>query len=215
MMESGMVARILYPPSSASAVTLSMVMTDNVGSFSKPTCRKNVDSVSGTYATAKHFAANSQEKNRFGCDAVASERALREIYLRGFEIAVKEGGVKAIMTSYNPINGIQSASNYDLTTLILRGEWGYDGFVMTDWDAHMNEIGGKGTPRDRARMIRAQNDIYMKVPDSEKANSEDNVLSALDDGTITRAELVRCAENLLRYIMNTPNFTRMEKQHET
>ncbi len=172
-------------------------------------------SVSGTYATAKHFAANSQEKNRFGCDAVASERALREIYLRGFEIAVKEGGVKAIMTSYNPINGIQSASNYDLTTLILRGEWGYDGFVMTDWDAHMNEIGGKGTPRDRARMIRAQNDIYMKVPDSEKANSEDNVLSALDDGTITRAELVRCAENLLRYIMNTPNFTRMEKQHET
>ncbi len=79
-------------------------------------------SASGTYGTLKHFAANSQEANRFGCDAVMSERAAREIYLRGFEIAVTEGGAKAIMTSYNPINGIQSASNYDLTTTILRGE---------------------------------------------------------------------------------------------
>ncbi len=162
----------------------------------------------GVYATLKHFAANSQEKNRFGCDSVMSERAAREIYLRGFEIAVREGGAKAIMTSYNPINGVQSASNYDLTTTVLRGEWGYDGFVMTDWDAHMNEIGGIGNRLDRARMVRAQNDIYMKVSDTKAANGEDNILSALKDGIITRAELCRCAENLLRYIMNTPNFKR-------
>ncbi len=165
-------------------------------------------SVSGTYATVKHFAANSQEHNRFGCDAVVSERALREIYLRGFEIAVKEGGVKAIMTSYNPINGVQSASNYDLTTTILRGEWGYDGFVMTDWGAHMNLIGGKGNPLDRARLVRAQNDIYMVVGDIDKAHKEDSIMSALEEGIITRAELARCAENLLRYIISTPNFDR-------
>ncbi len=164
--------------------------------------------VSGCYATAKHFAANSQEKNRFGCDAVISERALRELYLRGFRIAVEEGGIKAIMTSYNPINGVQSASNYDLTTTVLRDEWGYDGFVMTDWDAHMNCIGGKGNPLDRARMVRAQNDIYMIVRDIDKAHTDDNIMSALADGTLTRAELVRCAENLLKYIMNTPNFDR-------
>lgn len=165
-------------------------------------------SASGTYGTLKHFAANSQETNRFGCDAVMSERAAREIYLRGFEIAVAEGGAKAIMTSYNPINGIQSASNYDLTTTILRGEWGYDGFVMTDWGAHMNEVGGNGNPHDRARMVRAQNDIYMIVGDTKAENGKDNVLSAVEDGVLTRGELCRCAENLLRYIINTPNFER-------
>ncbi len=170
-------------------------------------------SVSGCFATAKHFAANSQEQNRFGCDATVSERALREIYLRGFEIAVKEGGVKAIMTSYNPINGVQSASNHDLTTTILRGEWDYDGFVMTDWNAHMNLIGGKGNPLDRARLVRAQNDIYMVVGDIDKAHKEDNIMSGLEEGIITRAELVRCAENLLRYIMSTPNFDRFCREN--
>lgn len=163
---------------------------------------------SGTFTTLKHFAANSQERNRFGCDAVVSERALREIYLKAFKIAIDEGGAKAIMTSYNPINGVQSASNYDLTTVILRDEWGYDGFVMTDWNAHMNTVGGKGNTRDKARMVRAQNDIYMVVSNSEKSNYEDNILSALDEGTITRAELVRSAHNLLKYIMSTPNFER-------
>lgn len=165
-------------------------------------------SSSGTFATLKHFAANGQEKNRFGCDAVVSERALRELYLRAFKIAVDEGNAKAIMTSYNPINGIQSASNYDLTTVILRDEWGYDGFVMTDWNAHMNSVGGRGTTDDKARMLRAQNDIYMIVPDSKKANDEDNILASIASGLLTRAELVRSANNVLRYIMNTSNFER-------
>ena len=77
----------------------------------------------------------------------------------------------------------------------------------------MNEVGGKGNPHDRARMVRAQNDIYMYVSDAKKANSEDNILSALNEGIITRAELVRCAENLLRYIMNTPNFEKFTQKN--
>ena len=78
----------------------------------------------GVYTTLKHFAANDQEKARHVVDAIASERALREIHLKGFEIAVKEGDARSIMTAYNPINGIYAASNYDLNTTILRAQWG-------------------------------------------------------------------------------------------
>ncbi len=163
---------------------------------------------SGVYATPKHFAANSQEHRRFHCDSVVSERAIREIYLRAFEMIVKEGGAKSIMTSYNPINGVQSASNYDLTTVILRGEWGYDGFVMTDWGALSNDIGGIGSNKKHSRMIRAQNDIYMICGDTVKENEIDDILASLENGTFTRAELCRSCANLLRYIMNTPNFER-------
>lgn len=93
--------------------------------------------------TIKHFACNNQETNRHGVEAVVSERALREIYLKGFEIAVKEGGAYSIMTSYNPVNGYWTASNYDLLTTILRGEWGYTGIVMTDWWAKGNFLPGE------------------------------------------------------------------------
>ena len=85
----------------------------------------------GSSATVKHFAANNQETERHNVNSVVSERALREIYLKGFEIAVKEGNANSIMTSYNPVNGHWTASNYDLNTTILRGEWGYQGIVMT------------------------------------------------------------------------------------
>ncbi|MFI3201971.1 MAG: glycoside hydrolase family 3 C-terminal domain-containing protein, partial [Eubacteriales bacterium] len=88
---------------------------------------------SGVSATLKHFACNSQEKYRHSIDSVVSERAVREIYLKGFEITVRECEVKAVMTAYNPVNSIWTASNYDLNTTILREEWGYTGFVMTDW----------------------------------------------------------------------------------
>ena len=95
----------------------------------------------GSNATLKHFACNNQEKYRTKVDAVVSERALRELYLKGFEIAVKQGGANSIMTSYNPVNGIWAASNYDLNTTILRKEWGFEGIVMTDWWANDERSG--------------------------------------------------------------------------
>ncbi len=94
-------------------------------------------------ATPKHFAANSKETNRRECDSVISERALREIYLKGFEICIKEANPRCIMTSYNPINGERASENYDMLTGILREEWGFEGLVMTDWRTysyHGNEI---------------------------------------------------------------------------
>src|SRR5690606_30565874 len=111
-------------------------------------------------------ACNNQEKYRTKVDAVVSERALRELYLRGFEMAVKDGGANSIMTAYNPINGHWSASNYDLNTTILREEWGFKGIVMTDWWASMNDAieGGPSDKRATNAMIRAQNDLYMVVP---------------------------------------------------
>ena len=99
---------------------------------------------------------------------VLSERALREIYLKPFEIAVKSGYVQAIMTSYNRVNGISTGGNYDLTTTILREDWGYDGFVMTDWWTRVDSrIDGSFEKNNLADMVKAQNDIYMVVPDAE------------------------------------------------
>ena len=89
--------------------------------------------IHGNSLTVKHFAANSQEYCRRDVNAVVSERALREIYLKSFEMCVKEGNAKTIMTSYNPINEHWTAVNYELNTVILREEWGYTGMVMTDW----------------------------------------------------------------------------------
>jgi len=166
----------------------------------------------GAFATLKHFACNNQEKHRTKVDAVVSERALREIYLKGFEIAVKQGGAKAIMTAYNPINGHWTASNYDLNTTVLRNEWGFDGIVMTDWWASMNDC-VNGGPSDRTRtscMIRAQNDLYMVVHNfgAEVNSMEDDTLAALAAGTLTRGELQRSAANICRFLMRTPAFAR-------
>ena len=87
----------------------------------------------GTFGTIKHFALNNQEEHRRTENSCASERAIREIYLKPFEIAIKEGGAKSVMTSYNGVNGHKSASNFDLNTIVLRNEWKFDGMVMTDW----------------------------------------------------------------------------------
>lgn len=168
----------------------------------------------GSNATLKHFACNNQEKHRSKVDAVVSERALREIYLKGFEIAVKQGGANSIMTSYNPINGHWAASNYDLNTTILRGEWGFHGIVMTDWWAIMNDV-VNGGPADRKNtnwMVRAQNDLYMVVMNygAEINAWEDNTLASLENGTLTRGELQRSAMNICRFLMHAPVFSRKQ-----
>ena len=95
----------------------------------------------GVTGTIKHFCGNNQETDRHDTNAVISERALREIYLKGFEIAVKEGNADSIMTTYGPVNGVWTAANYDLTTQILRNDWGFTGFAMTDWWAKINRRG--------------------------------------------------------------------------
>jgi len=160
--------------------------------------------------TIKHFACNSQEAHRNTVEAVVSERALREIYLRGFEMAVKEGNAISVMTSYNPINGYWSASNYDLTTTILRGEWGFRGIVMTDWWAMGNDEGEEGSVQNVAAMIRAQNDLFMVVSDPEQNARGDNSAEAMQKGTVTRGEYQRSAMNICRYLMGTTAFNRMQ-----
>ena len=159
---------------------------------------------SGCTTTIKHFSCNNQEFGRTSCNAVVSERALREIYLKGYEIAVKEGNATAIMTSYNRINNYYSASNYDLTTTVLRKEWGYKGFVMTDWWALCNCKDKEGNKNNTKAMVRAHNDIYMVWGNVEE--KPHNLFKGIEEGYITRGDLQYCAENLLNYILKSPTF---------
>lgn len=155
----------------------------------------------GVTGTIKHFCGNNQETGRHTIDSVISERALREIYLKGFEIAVREGGAKTVMTTYGSLNGLWTAGNYDLCTTVLRGEWGFKGFVMTDWWSDMNDRGGAPSKNNFAAMARAQNDVYMVCADSSKNLIGDNTLSSLEAGTLTRGELQRNAANICRTVM--------------
>ena len=166
----------------------------------------------GVYATIKHFAVNSQELNRLNENEILSERAAREIYLKPFEIAVKGGYVKAIMTSYNRINGIHTSGNFDLTTTLLRDDWGYDGFVMTDWGTKIDDPNnGTDTNANLATMVKAQNDIYKVKGDS--ALCVDDQQEALKNGYLTIGELQRCAKNLLQFTMQTYAFRSGKKQN--
>lgn len=155
----------------------------------------------GVDGTIKHFAANNQEKNRNYIDAIVSQRALREIYLRAFEIAVKEGKAKSIMTSYNPFNGLWTSGNYELCTGILRKEWKFDGIVMSDWWAMANWENEAPDVKNRAAMVRAQNDLFMLCDDNEV--EEDNILPSLAEGKITRGQLQRNAKNILKFILSS------------
>lgn len=159
----------------------------------------------GVAATIKHFCANNQEVSRHFADSIVSERALREIYLKGFEIAVKEGNVGSIMTSYGPVNGIWTAGSYDLCTTILRKEWGFYGIVMSDWWANSNIEGEKATKENKYPMVAAQNDIYMCVADSKGNPENDNVKEALESGDLKRSDLQRNATNILNFIMKSPS----------
>ncbi len=157
----------------------------------------------GVSGSLKHFCGNNQEYGRLVVDSVISERALREIYLKGFEIAVKKAQADVIMTTYGAVNGIWTGSNYDLVTKILRHEWGFTGITMTDWWASLNDEGEPQTKNNFAAMVRAQNDLYMVTPDSEQNLHNDNLEESLKNGTLERAELLRCAENILRFLMHS------------
>ena len=162
----------------------------------------------GTTGTVKHFACNNQEFRRTEIDSIVSERALREIYLKAFEIAVKEGGAYFVMSTYGALNGLWTAGNYDLLTTILRREWGFDGAVMTDWWAKINDEGEEAARTNTAAMVRAQNDLYMVVADSAANSAKDNLPRSLSEGTVTRAQLVRAAKNICKTILRSPVMAR-------
>ncbi len=179
-------------------------------------CEKGMGKA-GVTGTLKHFACNNQEKARHMVDSVVSERALRQIYLKGFEMGVKEGGAGAIMTTYNPMNGYQNSCNYDLNTTILRKEWGFSGMVMTDWWAKLDDVieGSKPNYEDTASMVRAQNDVYMVVNNFGAAiNDKKTVIEeAVKNGRLTLGELQRCAMNVLQFLLRSPAGSRpVEKQ---
>ncbi len=160
----------------------------------------------GVTGTIKHFCGNNRETHRHWLDSVVSERALREIYLRGFEIAVKKGGAQTIMTTYGSLNGVWTAGSYDLNTTVLREQWGFKGFTMTDWWANINRRGAAPDKRDFAVMAMAQNDVYMVCADG--ADHDDNTLESLARGELKRSELQRNACNILGFLLTTPAMKR-------
>ena len=152
---------------------------------------RGVQSRPGCGVTIKHFACNNQEDNRMGVDAHISERTLREIYLRGFEIAVKEGAPTAIMSSYNLINGVHAANSKDLCTRIAREEWAFDGVIMSDWNTTVPEDGSIPWV-----CVAAGNDIIMPGnPDDDK-----NIRDAYKEGKLTEKEIRLCANRILKLI---------------
>lgn len=162
---------------------------------------------SGVTGTIKHFCGNNQETGRHNMDSVISQRALREIYLKGFEIAVKKGKAYTVMTTYGSVNGLWTAGSIDLDTTILRKEWGFEGMVMTDWWANINRRGQAPDKSDFAAMAMAQNDVYMVCSDGKE--HDDNTLASLSTGELTRAELQRNAMNILKVVMRSNAMKRL------
>ena len=160
---------------------------------------------SGIGSTIKHFCGNNQEVGRSTSDSVISERCLREIYLKGFEMAVREGGARSVMTTYGSVNGLWTAGSYDLCTTILRKEWGFEGIVMTDWWAKSNYEGHQAEVQVKAPMVAAQNDIYMVVSDAKANPEKDDVKEMLHAGKLTLGELQRNASNILGFLLKSPS----------
>lgn len=161
----------------------------------------------GVYSCPKHFAVNSQEMRRMAMNAVLDERTLREIYLTGFEIAVKEANAKAIMTSYNEVNGVYANENEHLLKDILRDDWGFDGIVITDW----------GASNDHALGVKAGSDLEMPNPGLSSARE---LMDAVKEGKITEADIDARVDNLLDAVItlsenakNKPNAFDVEKHH--
>lgn len=150
-----------------------------------------VQSREGCGVTIKHFACNNQEDNRMNVDVRVSERALREIYLRGFEIAVKRSAPMAVMTAYNRINGIHAANSKDLCTILARKEWGFDGVIMSDWNTTVPEDGSVPW-----KCIAAGNDVIMP------GNTEDdqNIREAYEKGMLTEDDIRSSAGRIIELV---------------
>ncbi len=153
----------------------------------------------GVCACPKHFAVNSQELRRMAMNSVLDERTLREIYLTGFEIAVKEGNPGAIMSSYNEINGIYANENIHLLDKILRKEWGFDGIVITDWGASNDHVAG----------VAAGSDLEMPTPGLDSARQ---LLKAVETGELSEKALDACVDRLLDLVL-TSHKNIQEKEH--
>lgn len=146
----------------------------------------------GVGTSVKHFAANNQEINRRENDARISDRALRELYLKNFEIAVKEGKPWTVMSSYNKVNGDYTQQHHGMLTTVLRDEWGFDGIVMTDW----------GVKEGTVKAAKAGNDLM----EPGRPVEMERLLAAISKGEITMEEIDRNVRNILKYIVKTPNF---------
>ena len=146
----------------------------------------------GVGTSIKHYAVNNQETNRNENDARVSPRALREIYLKNFEIAVKEADPWTVMSSYNQLNGEYTQQKKDLLTTVLRDEWGFKGIVMTDW----------GNKAGTVKSAKAGNDLM----EPGNQNEIDRIIAAVEDGTISQEELDRNVRKMLQYIVRTPHF---------
>lgn len=153
---------------------------------------RGVQQEEGYYVTVKHFACNNQEDNRNKVSSNVSERALREIYLKGFSRAVR-AGAKGIMTSYNRLNGIYTPNSYDLCTRVLRNEWGFEGVVMTDWFSTNKGLG------DNALAMKAGNDLIM--PGGRYFKKE--ILKGLRDGRIQVKDVRRCCANIVKAVFDS------------
>lgn len=154
---------------------------------------KGVQQEEGYYVTVKHFACNNMEENRNRVSSNVSERALREIYLRGFERVVRKANAKGIMTSYNRINSVYAPNSYDLCTKVLRNEWGFDGVVMTDWFSTNKELG------NNALAMKAGNDLIM--PGGGYYKKE--ILAGVKKGIISETDVRRCCANVVRAILHS------------
>ena len=164
------------------------IISGKIGAYITIGVQYNEDAEpTGRYTTVKHFACNNIEYERGVSDSQASERALREIYLKGFKIAVEEGHPHAIMTAYNKINGTFASTNYDLLMGILRGEWDYDGIVMTDWNP---------CP-DPCEHVHACNDLIMP------GRFRKNIIEGLESGKVKKEEAQLCATRLIKHILKT------------
>ena len=156
----------------------------------------------GRYACPKHFAVNSQELRRMAMNAVVDERTLREIYLTGFEIAVKEGNAHALMTSYNQVNGTYSNENTHLLRDILRDEWGYEGIVITDW----------GGSNDHIRGVAAGSDLEMPTPGMDSARQ---LVKAVQEGKISEEAIDDCVDRMLDAVLTLTKSSAAGQKPET